>query len=135
MVALLGGRIMSMEHGGFLCVYVVHRDLSVPLSGLLLCTLHFSARTAAATCGGLQQFAAPCFFGIGGMSRFQGMVPYGDVTTAEIPLDEELLGSFCRRGRRRLRELQDATQTIVRLDRARQCLSVTGTQRWPQLSF
>ena len=57
---------------------------------------------------------------------------YGGAVTVEIPLDEELLGSFCRRGRRRLRELQDATQTIVRLDRTRACLSVTGTESGAQ---
>jgi len=59
---------------------------------------------------------------------YRGYANVTAVTTEEIPLDEDLLGSFCRRGRRRLRELQEATQTIVRLDRARGCLSVTGTQ-------
>ncbi|CAE7873979.1 gup1 [Symbiodinium microadriaticum] len=62
------------------------------------------------------------------IQRGMGYRGYADVTavtTEEIPLDEDLLGSFCRRGRRRLRELQEATQTIVRLDRARGCLSVS----------
>ncbi|CAE7530984.1 unnamed protein product [Symbiodinium sp. CCMP2592] len=59
---------------------------------------------------------------------YRGYADVTAVTTEEIPLDEDLLGSFCRRGRRRLRELQEATQTIVRLDRARGCLSVTGTE-------
>ena len=66
---------------------------------------------------------------------YRGYANVTAVTTEEIPLDEDLLGSFCRRGRGRLRELQEATQTIVRLDRARGCLSVTGTQPAAQRGF
>lgn len=47
----------------------------------------------------------------------------------EIPLNDELLTSFSGRGRRRLRDLKQATETVLKLDRHRNCLQVRGTER------
>lgn len=47
----------------------------------------------------------------------------------EIPLNQELLASFSGRGRRRLRDLKQATETVLKLDRAKSCLQVRGTER------
>ena len=57
----------------------------------------------------------------------QGYADVIAVITEEIPLDEDLFGLLSRR-RKHLRGLREATQSIVRLDRARGCLSVTGTE-------
>ncbi|CAJ1402494.1 unnamed protein product [Effrenium voratum] len=49
--------------------------------------------------------------------------------TSEIPLDEELLSSFSGRGRRRLRELKQQTETVLKLDRAKACLVARGSEK------
>lgn len=47
--------------------------------------------------------------------------------TVEIPLSDDLISSFCRRSRRRFREIQDATEAQVKLDRNRGVLRVCGS--------
>merc|ERR1719287_218482 len=51
-----------------------------------------------------------------------------DTQTVEIALDPELLATFCRRSRRRLRDVQASCQASVKLDRARGVLRVTGPE-------
>mmetsp|Transcript_124389 Transcript_124389/g.265061 ORF Transcript_124389/g.265061 Transcript_124389/m.265061 type:complete len:487 (-) Transcript_124389:131-1591(-) len=51
-----------------------------------------------------------------------------DTTAIEIALDPELLTIFCRRGRRRLRDIQMSCQAAVKLDRARGVLRVSGPE-------
>lgn len=51
----------------------------------------------------------------------------GYANTIEILLDAELHASFCRRGRRRLREIQSASRAILKFDRTRGVLRVTGS--------
>lgn len=51
-----------------------------------------------------------------------------DTTAIEIALDPELLTTFCRRGRRRLRDIQISCQAAVKLDRARGVLRVSGPE-------
>mmetsp|Transcript_84452 Transcript_84452/g.149423 ORF Transcript_84452/g.149423 Transcript_84452/m.149423 type:complete len:455 (-) Transcript_84452:167-1531(-) len=46
----------------------------------------------------------------------------------EIQLDAELLATFCRRGRRRLREIQTSSQAVLKLDRSRSVLRASGTE-------
>lgn len=48
-------------------------------------------------------------------------------TTIEIALDPELLSCFCRRGRRRLREIQSTCKVVAKLDRRRSILRVSGS--------
>lgn len=45
----------------------------------------------------------------------------------EIPLSSELLTSFSGRGRRRLRELKQQTDTVLKVDRSKSCLQA---QKW-----
>jgi len=45
---------------------------------------------------------------------------------ADIVLDDATLATFCRRGRRRLRDLQASCNVTLRLDRVRSLLRVTG---------
>lgn len=52
-----------------------------------------------------------------------------DAISAAIKLDQELLGTFCRRGRRRLQEIQASSQASLKLDRAKGLLWVTGSER------
>lgn len=52
-----------------------------------------------------------------------------DSISAAIKLDQELLGTFCRRGRRRLQEIQANSQAYLKLDRAKGLLWVTGSER------
>lgn len=47
--------------------------------------------------------------------------------TVEIILDPEVLGAMCRRGRRRLRDLNASSEADLRLDRVRGVLQVTGS--------
>jgi hypothetical protein len=47
---------------------------------------------------------------------------------AEIKLEPELLNSFCRRGRRRLRDIQANCQVNVRLDKLRSVLHISGSE-------
>jgi hypothetical protein len=49
------------------------------------------------------------------------------VEIAEIVLDSEVFGAICRRGRRRLRDIQATSQAACKLDRHRGVLQVTGT--------
>jgi len=51
-----------------------------------------------------------------------------DTQTVELALDPELLATFCRRSRRRLRDVQASCQVSVKLDRTRGVLRVTGTE-------
>jgi len=51
-----------------------------------------------------------------------------DATAIDIALDPELLTTFCRRGRRRLRDIQSSCQAAVKLDRARGVLRVVGPE-------
>eukprot|EP00437_Effrenium_voratum_P009953 CAMPEP_0181430710 /NCGR_PEP_ID=MMETSP1110-20121109/17864_1 /TAXON_ID=174948 /ORGANISM="Symbiodinium sp., Strain CCMP421" /LENGTH=390 /DNA_ID=CAMNT_0023554035 /DNA_START=27 /DNA_END=1200 /DNA_ORIENTATION=+ len=48
--------------------------------------------------------------------------------TLEITLDPELNASFCRRGRRRLREIQASSRAQLKFDRARGVLRVSGSE-------
>jgi len=48
--------------------------------------------------------------------------------TVEIHLDAELLSTFCRRGRRRLREIQNSSKATLKLDRTRSLLQVSGSE-------
>ena len=52
-----------------------------------------------------------------------------DSISAAIHLDPELLGSFCRRGRRRLQEIQACSRTTLKLDRTQGLLWATGSER------
>lgn len=52
----------------------------------------------------------------------------GGDRTVEIPLSDDLITSFCRRSRRRFRELQESTEAQVKLDRNRGCLRVSGSE-------
>jgi hypothetical protein len=47
-------------------------------------------------------------------------------TTVEIVLSGEVLAAMCRRGRRRLRDIQASSQAVLKLDRMRGVLHVTG---------
>lgn len=47
----------------------------------------------------------------------------------EIPLNDELLTSFSGRGRRRLRDLKQQTETVLKLDKNKSCLQVRGTEK------
>ncbi|CAE8649389.1 unnamed protein product [Polarella glacialis] len=51
------------------------------------------------------------------------------VKTVDVVLEADLLATFCRRGRRRLRDIQSSSQTVLKLDRCRGVLKVTGTDR------
>jgi len=51
----------------------------------------------------------------------------GYANTIEIQLDAELHASFCRRGRRRLREIQNVSRAILKFDRTRGVLRATGS--------
>mmetsp|Transcript_39197 Transcript_39197/g.73086 ORF Transcript_39197/g.73086 Transcript_39197/m.73086 type:complete len:397 (+) Transcript_39197:19-1209(+) len=57
-----------------------------------------------------------------------GKAWWNDVQLREIPLEGPLLQGFCRRGRRRLHEIEEATKASVKLDRARGLLRVVGTE-------
>jgi len=48
--------------------------------------------------------------------------------SAEIVLDPDVLAALCRRGRRRLRDIQQSSQATLKLDRFRGVLQVTGFQ-------
>jgi len=48
--------------------------------------------------------------------------------TVEISLDQELLNTLYRRSRRRLRDIQASCQALLKLDRARSSLSVSGSE-------
>lgn len=48
--------------------------------------------------------------------------------TAEVALEPEVLAAICRRGRRRLRDIQSSCQASLKLDRCRGVLSVTGSK-------
>eukprot|EP00930_Biecheleria_cincta_P035310 TRINITY_DN2428_c0_g1_i1.p1 TRINITY_DN2428_c0_g1~~TRINITY_DN2428_c0_g1_i1.p1 ORF type:complete len:421 (-),score=88.97 TRINITY_DN2428_c0_g1_i1:87-1349(-) len=52
-----------------------------------------------------------------------------DSISAAIKLDPELMSTFCRRGRRRLQEIQACSQATLKLDRAKGVLWVTGSER------
>ncbi|CAE8638389.1 unnamed protein product [Polarella glacialis] len=56
------------------------------------------------------------------------MIGHG-VKTVDVVLEADLLATFCRRGRRRLRDIQSSSQTVLKLDRCRGVLKVTGTDR------
>lgn len=47
----------------------------------------------------------------------------------EIPLNDELLTSFSGRGRRRLRDLKQQTETVLKLDKNKSCLQVRGSEK------
>jgi hypothetical protein len=49
------------------------------------------------------------------------------VRTVEIKLDAHVLAALCRRGRRRLRDIQSATKALLKLDRYRGVLQVVGS--------
>jgi len=64
---------------------------------------------------------------IGGASiDFEGLP--GDGIHEEIPLGPVLAGALCRRGRRRLRDIQASCQAILRFDRAQSMLHVFGSE-------
>lgn len=48
--------------------------------------------------------------------------------TVEIQLEPEVLGVICRRGRRRLRDIQASSSATLKLDRCRGALQVRGTE-------
>jgi len=48
--------------------------------------------------------------------------------SAEIVLEPDVLAALCRRGRRRLRDIQQSSQASLKLDRYRGVLQVTGFQ-------
>ncbi|CAJ1358408.1 unnamed protein product [Effrenium voratum] len=48
-------------------------------------------------------------------------------TAKQIPLEDSLFTGLCRRGRRRLREIEQATRCSVKFDRQRRALWATGT--------
>jgi len=52
---------------------------------------------------------------------------HGDQAAVEISLNQEVLAVICRRGRRRLRDLQTSCQASLKLDRARSVLQVRGS--------
>ena len=45
----------------------------------------------------------------------------------EIPLDAEMLYALSRRARRRLRDLEVSTQTVLQIDRQRRLLCIQGS--------
>lgn len=49
--------------------------------------------------------------------------------SCEIPLNEELLTSFSGRGRRRLKDLKQQTETVLKLDKNKSCLQVRGSEK------
>jgi len=59
-----------------------------------------------------------------------GIATHGilNVKMIEIDLDPELMNTLCRRGRRRLREIQTACQAVVKLDRVNSILRVYGAE-------
>jgi hypothetical protein len=59
-------------------------------------------------------------------SSFDGSNGHRQVETMEILLEPEILSTICRRGRRRLREIQTSCQVSLKLDRCRGVLLVRG---------
>mmetsp|Transcript_2623 Transcript_2623/g.6772 ORF Transcript_2623/g.6772 Transcript_2623/m.6772 type:complete len:440 (+) Transcript_2623:61-1380(+) len=59
--------------------------------------------------------------------RMRAVRMNGETHTAEVPLDPDVLTNLCRRSRLRLRDVQMTCQAIVKLDRLRGVLRVTGT--------
>jgi len=50
------------------------------------------------------------------------------LVSVDIELDRELFATFCRRGRRRLREIQASSEATLKLDRSRGILCACGTE-------
>jgi len=63
---------------------------------------------------------------VGGGWASTGSEPSGG--TVEISLDPELLNTLYRRSRRRLRDIQASCQALLKLDRARSSLRVSGSE-------
>lgn len=64
-----------------------------------------------------------------GQDSFDGpYLPQQDCRTVEIALDADLLNTLYRRSRRRLRDIQSACQALLKLDRARSTLRISGSQ-------
>eukprot|EP00435_Cladocopium_sp_Y103_P040176 s3831_g10.t2 len=51
----------------------------------------------------------------------------------EIPLNDELLTSFSGRGRRRLRDLKQQTETVLKLDKNKSCLQLLYSKNSPAI--
>ncbi|CAE8643124.1 unnamed protein product, partial [Polarella glacialis] len=54
-----------------------------------------------------------------GAGRMVGSMGHTSVKTVDVVLEADLLATFCRRGRRRLRDIQSSSQTVLKLDRCR----------------
>jgi len=65
-------------------------------------------------------------FWTGGASAGQAWMPDDQVMSVELTLDKETTSTLSRRDRRRLRQIQEKCQAVLRLDRARGVLKVTG---------
>jgi len=78
----------------------------------------------------MPSFAVPAHKGAAGADFFDPT--YGihreGIVTVDLAVDPELRSTFCRRGRQRLRAIQASCQAMVRLDRSRGVMRVTGTE-------